>query len=93
MACRICGRSSCSESFHSIDAQERFDARERISDELADLKERAEKAERERDEARKELAVLRLAYGAAVQRLQALGEKSVPLAPEADKRSETGEKP
>jgi len=25
MACRICGRSSCTESFHSIEEQERYE--------------------------------------------------------------------
>lgn len=26
MGCRICGRSSCTESFHSLEAIERFDS-------------------------------------------------------------------
>jgi predicted nucleic acid-binding Zn-ribbon protein len=67
MACRICGRSSCIESFHSIDEQERFDARERIADELAELRERAETAERERNEARERVAELEAALDAIRQ--------------------------
>lgn len=28
MGCRICGRSSCTESFHSIEEQEEFEKRQ-----------------------------------------------------------------
>ena len=33
MSCEICGRSSCTRSFHSFDAQDRFDNPEDYKDE------------------------------------------------------------
>lgn len=61
MSCKICGRSSCTQSFHSLEEQERFEAREAMTDnvdhlrvevqnaneEIATLQARAERAEAE----------------------------------------------
>jgi peptidoglycan hydrolase CwlO-like protein len=38
MSCRICHRSSCTESFHSLEDQERFAAREAMSDDVDTLR-------------------------------------------------------
>lgn len=38
MSCEICGRSSCTRSFHSIEAQEDFDARKEMSDDVETLR-------------------------------------------------------
>lgn len=32
MSCRICSRSSCTESFHSLEEQERFEKASKIAD-------------------------------------------------------------
>lgn len=39
MSCSICRRGSCTRSFHSIEEQERFDAREEMSDDVETLRE------------------------------------------------------
>ena len=39
MSCSICHRSSCTRSFHSIEEQERFDARQEMSDDVDSLRE------------------------------------------------------
>lgn len=38
MACEICGRNSCTRSFHSIKEQERFDDRQKMSNNVDDLR-------------------------------------------------------
>ena len=38
MACEICGRASCMRSFHSIEDQERFDARKEMSSDVDELR-------------------------------------------------------
>jgi predicted nuclease with TOPRIM domain len=38
MYCEICGRSSCTRSLHSIEAQEEFDEREEMSENVYDLR-------------------------------------------------------
>ena len=38
MSCKICGRGSCTESFHSFQAQEDWEERERMSDNVDDLR-------------------------------------------------------
>lgn len=52
MSCEICGRGSCTRSFHSIEAQEEFDERQSMSDDVGTLRE-------ELQSARAELAALR----------------------------------
>lgn len=52
MSCEICGRGSCTRSFHSIEAQEEFDERQSMSDDVDTLRE-------ELQSARAELAALR----------------------------------
>lgn len=39
MSCEICGRSSCTRSFHSIEAQERHDEKQEMSDDVDELRE------------------------------------------------------
>lgn len=39
MSCEICGRGACVRSFHSIEAQERFEAKQAMSDDVDDLRE------------------------------------------------------
>ena len=38
MSCEICGRSSCTRSFHTLEAQERYDERMKMSDDVDDLR-------------------------------------------------------
>ena len=38
MSCKICGRSSCTESFHSLDEQALFEQREAMPDDVALLR-------------------------------------------------------
>ena len=38
MACEICGRSSCTRSFHSLEAQREFDERQEMSSDVEDLR-------------------------------------------------------
>ena len=38
MACKICGRSSCTSSFHSIEEQEAFAARQEMSSDVDELR-------------------------------------------------------
>lgn len=38
MGCEICGRNSCIRSFHSLEVQERFDARQKMSDDVEVLR-------------------------------------------------------
>lgn len=39
MPCEICKRNSCTRSFHSLEAQERFDERQKMSDDVDTLRE------------------------------------------------------
>lgn len=39
MSCPICRRTSCCLSFHSLDAQERYEARQSMSDDVEELRE------------------------------------------------------
>ena len=38
MACQICGRNSCTRSFHSLEDQERFDEKQTMSSDVDDLR-------------------------------------------------------
>ena len=38
MACEICGRSSCTRSFHNLEAQQAFDERQRMSSDVGVLR-------------------------------------------------------
>lgn len=63
MSCEICGRGSCTRSFHSIEAQEEFDERQSMSDDVGTLRE-------ELQSARAELAALRIRAEQAEAELQ-----------------------
>ncbi len=39
MSCPICHRGACMKSFHSLEAQERFDLKQTMSDDVDDLRE------------------------------------------------------
>lgn len=47
MSCEICGRGSCTRSFHSIEAQEEFDERQSMSDDVGTLREELQSARAE----------------------------------------------
>lgn len=60
--CEICGKSSCTRSFHSLEAQEKFDRRKEMSNDvdvlkmqLQDAQEELETLKRELEEARMEI--------------------------------------
>jgi hypothetical protein len=38
MSCPICHRGACMRSFHSLEAQERFDLKQTMSDDVDDLR-------------------------------------------------------
>ena len=38
MSCKICGRGACTESFHSLEAQEAWEDRQTMSDDVDDLR-------------------------------------------------------
>ena len=66
MSCRICGRSSCTESFHSLEEQELFAQRKSMPDDVDLLRRMVQEGAREIVELKSE-----------VERLQAeLREKS-----------------
>ena len=44
MSCEICKRSSCTRSFHSFAAQEAFDEREEMSDDVETLRQELQEA-------------------------------------------------
>ena len=47
MACQICGRSSCIKSFHSLEEQEKWDARQLMSDDVDVLRCKIQELEQE----------------------------------------------
>jgi peptidoglycan hydrolase CwlO-like protein len=47
MSCPICHRSSCTLSFHSLAAQERYEARQSMSDDVDVLREQLQEAQEE----------------------------------------------
>lgn len=50
MSCEICGRNSCSYSFHSIGEQERYDEQfSKHEDKISDLKDRISQLEKENE--------------------------------------------
>lgn len=55
MSCKICGRSSCTQSFHSIDEQELFEQREAMSDDVQLLRRMVQEAAGEILSLKKEL--------------------------------------
>lgn len=55
MSCRICGRGACTESFHSIEDQERFEKREEMSDDINTLRRQLQDAQDEIEELKKKL--------------------------------------
>lgn len=65
MSCPICHRSSCTLSFHSLEEQDRYEARQAMSDDVQILREQLQDAEdevadlvRELDRAQNEVADL-----------------------------------
>ena len=49
MACEICGRSSCTRSFHSIEEQNDFDDRQLMSSDVDELRCEIQSLEEEKD--------------------------------------------
>lgn len=47
MSCEICGRGACTRSFHSLEDQDRFDARQEMSDDVGVLRELLQEAQEE----------------------------------------------
>lgn len=56
MSCPICHRSSCIKSFHSLAAQERFDIKQEMSDNIDILREEILDLRSENEDLRRELA-------------------------------------
>ena len=63
MACEICGRSSCTRCFHSIEDQERFDARKEMSDDVETLREELQSSQETEVELNKLIDSLREEIG------------------------------
>lgn len=55
MSCRICRRSSCTESFHSFEEQDRFAQREAMPDDVDTLRRMVQEAAEEIVELKKQL--------------------------------------
>ena len=55
MSCPICHRSSCILSFHSLEAQERYEARQSMSDDVEVLREELQDTQEELAQARQDL--------------------------------------
>lgn len=55
MSCKICHRSSCTESFHSFEEQDKYDARQKMSDDVETLRQELQDAYYEIDELKKQI--------------------------------------
>lgn len=47
MSCEICGRGSCTRSFHSLEAQEEYDERQSMPDDVDELRREVQELRRE----------------------------------------------
>ena len=65
MTCEICKRSSCTRSFHSIEEQERYDARQEMSGDIDELREDLQLANEEIDRLNAQIIALKSARGTA----------------------------
>lgn len=59
MSCEICGRNSCTRSFHSLREQEAFDSRQGMSSDVEELRIDLQNERAEAEDLRTELASLR----------------------------------
>jgi hypothetical protein len=56
MSCRICGRSSCTESFHSLRDQEAWEERQGMSEDVDDLRREIQDLKAEIEDLKAEIA-------------------------------------
>lgn len=58
MSCKICNRSGCTESFHSIREQEEYEAREYLKDEIEEYEEQITKLKEENKQLKEKLQAI-----------------------------------
>jgi hypothetical protein len=60
MSCKICGRGACAAYMHSLEEQERFDARQQMTDNVDALRQQVQELEDYKKGAEERIKVLEL---------------------------------